>query len=65
MDDASNAKGSGVGLILVDLDDFYTEYALRFSFEATNNQAEYEALLIGLKLAEQLGAKHLKVFTDS
>ena len=51
-------------MILVGPNDFYTEYDLRFSFEATNNQAEYEALLMGLRLVEQLEAKHLKVFTD-
>ena len=51
-------------MILASPDDFYTEYALRFSFEATNNQTEYEALLMGLRLTEQLEAKHLKVFTD-
>ena len=65
VDDALNAQGSEVKMILTGLDGFYTEYALRFSFQATNNQAEYEALLTGLKLTEQLGAKHLTVFTDS
>ena len=63
MDGASNAQGSQVRMILVGLDNFYTEYTLSFSFEAINNQVEYETLLIGLKLTEQLGAKHLKVFT--
>ena len=52
MDGASNAQGSGARMILSGPDNFYTEYALRFSFKATNNQAEYEALLIGLKLTE-------------
>ena len=37
----------------------------RLEFEVTNNQAEYEALIIGLKLTAHLEAKNLKVFTDS
>lgn len=41
------------------------EYALRFLFKATNNQAEYEALLAGMKLARKLGVKRLRAFTDS
>ncbi|KAM1451564.1 hypothetical protein ACFX2I_038654 [Malus domestica] len=32
------------------------EYAIRFKFKASNNKAEYEALLAGLRLA-----KHLEV----
>ena len=65
VDGASNSKGSGVGLIIVGPDGFVAEYALRFSFEATNNQVEYEALITGLKLIAHLEAKNLKVFTDS
>ena len=52
VDGTSNAQESGAGMILAGPDGFYTEYALRFSFEDINNQAEYEALLTGLKLIE-------------
>lgn len=41
------------------------EYALRFSFKITNNQVEYEALLVRLKLGKKLRVKSLWVFTDS
>ena len=41
------------------------EYALQFEFSDTNNKAEYEALIVGLKLAKDVRAKHLKVFNDS
>ena len=54
-----------MGLIIAGPDGFVFEYALRFSFKATNNQAEYESLIIGLKLAAHLEAKNLKVFIDS
>ncbi|GJY65513.1 reverse transcriptase domain-containing protein [Tanacetum coccineum] len=40
-------------------------YALRFRFNATNNEAEYEALIAGLKIAEQMGVKNLQENVDS
>ncbi|KAL5560487.1 hypothetical protein UlMin_036698 [Ulmus minor] len=39
--------------------------ALRFRFKATNNQAEYEALLAGLRLAKEVSARHLLIYRDS
>jgi len=39
--------------------------ALRFSFPVTNNEAEYEALLAGLRLAKEVRAEALIVFSDS
>ena len=65
VDGASNLQGSGTGLILASPEGVVAETALRFSFTATNNQAEYKALLAGLKLAEQFKVECLKVFTDS
>ncbi|GJZ54098.1 reverse transcriptase domain-containing protein [Tanacetum coccineum] len=40
-------------------------YALRFRFDATNNEAEYEALIAGLRIAEQIGVKNLQANMDS
>ncbi|GJY57702.1 reverse transcriptase domain-containing protein [Tanacetum coccineum] len=34
-------------------------------FEATNNEAEYEALIAGLRIAEQMGVKNLQANVDS
>ena len=39
--------------------------ALRFAFKATNNQAEYEALIAGLNLARSIQVKHISIFSDS
>ncbi|GJT42131.1 putative reverse transcriptase domain, ribonuclease H-like domain protein [Tanacetum coccineum] len=44
-DGASNLDGSGVGLMLIDPEGKEYTYALRFEFETTNNETEYEALL--------------------
>nr|GFB05166.1 reverse transcriptase domain-containing protein [Tanacetum cinerariifolium] len=40
-------------------------YALRFRFDATNNKAEYEALIAELKIAKQMGVKNLQANVDS
>ena len=41
------------------------EHSLTLSFPTSNNQAEYEALLEGLRLAEDLGAREVQIFTNS
>lgn len=58
IDGSSNEKGSEVGVILESLDEVILEQSIRFEFEATNNQAKYEALLAGLRLAKEIGAKY-------
>ena len=65
IDGASNAQGSGVGFLLTNSEGVVTEYALRFNFKASNNQAEYEALLAGLRVVKELGIDSLRVFSDS
>ena len=49
MDGSSNSQGSGAGVILITPDEIQLEYTLRFGFQASNNEAEYEALLVGLQ----------------
>ena len=41
------------------------EQALRFAFKANNNQAEYEALIVGMLLAKEMGAQSLLAKSDS
>ena len=48
-------SGAGAGLILVSPEGVITEYALCFEFFAINNEAEYEALIVGLRIAKELG----------
>ncbi|GKG43922.1 reverse transcriptase domain-containing protein, partial [Tanacetum coccineum] len=54
-DGSSCIDGSGVGLILTSLDGAEFTYALRFQFTASNNEAEYEALLARLRITAQMG----------
>ncbi|XP_016652592.1 PREDICTED: uncharacterized protein LOC107881971 [Prunus mume] len=65
VDGSSNAHGCGAGLVLISPDKVVLEYALRFKFHASNNEAEYEAFLAGLRLAQEMGAKQIQIFSDS
>ncbi|XP_027182223.1 uncharacterized protein LOC113780640 [Coffea eugenioides] len=65
VDGSSNGDGSGAGLLLEDPQGEVFSYALRFDFPATNNEAEYEALIAGLQLARRLGAQQIHVRSDS
>ncbi|GKD42443.1 reverse transcriptase domain-containing protein [Tanacetum coccineum] len=53
------------GLIVTNPEGVEFTYALRFRFDATNNEAEYEALIAGLRIAEQIGVKNLQANVDS
>ncbi|GKA19231.1 reverse transcriptase domain-containing protein [Tanacetum coccineum] len=64
-DRSSCTDGSGAGLILTNPEGMEFTYALRFRFDATNNEAEYEALIAGLRIAEQMGVKNLQADVDS
>ncbi|GKD57731.1 reverse transcriptase domain-containing protein [Tanacetum coccineum] len=57
--------GCGAGVILTDPGGVEFTYDLRFQFEATNNEAEYEALIAGLRIAEKIGVQNLEVNVDS
>ena len=41
------------------------EKSLRLDFSATNNEAEYEALLIGMAMVQRMRGKSIKLFLDS
>lgn len=57
-------KGSGVSIILEELNNATLE-PLKLNLKASNNQAEYEALIASLKLAKKVGTKRLRFYTDS
>ncbi|GKC08383.1 reverse transcriptase domain-containing protein [Tanacetum coccineum] len=64
-DGSSCLEGSGAGLILTSPEGEELTYALRFEFDASNNEAEYEALIAGLRIGEQMGVKNLITKVDS
>ena len=65
IDGAANQRGSGVGLILISPEGITIEKSLRLGFSATNNEAEYEALLEGMSMIQKLGGKSVNMFSDS
>ncbi|GJX32650.1 reverse transcriptase domain-containing protein [Tanacetum coccineum] len=64
-DGASSIKGFGAGLVLIIPTKTEYTYALRLNFESTNNQAKYEALLAGLRIAKKIGVQSLSINVDS
>ncbi|XP_074298584.1 uncharacterized protein LOC141629495 [Silene latifolia] len=65
VDGASNTKGAGVGLVLKSPKGEQIIQAVRCEFKATNNEAEYEALILGLQLALEMQINHITVYSDS
>ncbi|GJZ59213.1 reverse transcriptase domain-containing protein [Tanacetum coccineum] len=65
IDGSSCIDGSGSGLIITNLEGMEFTYALRFRFNATNNEAEYIALIAGLPIADQMGVRNLQANVDS
>ncbi|GFY85496.1 molybdenum cofactor sulfurase family protein [Actinidia rufa] len=65
VDRSSNQHGCGAGLVLQTPSGEQIEYTICIGFKGTNNEAEYEALLAGLKVATKLGVDSLNAFSDS
>ena len=65
VDGASNQKGSGIGLVLMSPEKVIIEKSLRLDFSATNNEAEYEPLLVGMAMVQRMEGKSIKLFLDS
>jgi len=59
------APGSRVGVLLISLDGSRLRYAIRLHFSASNDAAEYEALINGLRVTIELDATRLYVRGDS
>ncbi|CAL2240994.1 unnamed protein product [Prunus armeniaca] len=59
VDEASNQKGAGAGVVIITPDGTLLEQAITLGFPALNNEVEYEALLAGLRLAKELSIKKL------
>ena len=65
MDGSLNIHGSRAGIILTTPEGIRLEYVLRFGFQASNDEAEYKALLFGLRLATLMGAQQVQMYSDS
>nr|XP_023911584.1 uncharacterized protein LOC112023193 [Quercus suber] len=64
-DGLSAQKRGGVGVVITTPNGEVLKYGVQLKFPATNNEAEYEGILTGLRLGKELGAKNLRVQNDS
>nr|GEV04662.1 hypothetical protein [Tanacetum cinerariifolium] len=64
-DGASSSDGAGARIMLIDPASKEYTYALRFEFETTNNEAEYETLLAGLHIGQEMEITKVAIFLDS
>ncbi|XP_071712297.1 uncharacterized protein [Rutidosis leptorrhynchoides] len=64
-DGACGPEGAGAGIVLKRPEGEEYTFALHFSFPVTNNEAEYEALLSGMRVAKYMEVKELSVYVDS
>ncbi|KAK0586642.1 hypothetical protein LWI29_010130 [Acer saccharum] len=64
-DGSSNQADCGAGIVLIDPEGIECSHCFRFEFKVTNNEAEYEALLAGMKVATEQGVEYLAVRSDS
>ena len=65
MDVASNVRGAGVRIVMISPKGLRIEKSLRLGFQASNNAAEYEALIARLRAVQKLGAKEVEIFLNS
>ena len=65
VDGASNTRGSWVEIVMISPEGLRLEKSLRLVFRTSNNEAEYEALITGLRAVQKFGAMEVEVFSDS
>lgn len=65
VDGAVNSNGAGAGIELVSREGHHIHSSTHFDIKATNNDVEYEALIVELKLALEMKVGNLRVFSDS
>jgi ribonuclease HI len=65
VDGSSNRKRSGAGVMLISLEGEQLELALKLAFPTTNNEAEYEVVVAGMAITQELGVQVLEVRSNS
>src|SRR3954468_16434029 len=65
-DSSKRSTRAGAGVILISPQHDKMKYVLRMNFPLpSNNEAEYEALLHGMRMARACGATRLEIYGDS
>ena len=65
VDGASSALGAEAGIVIITPEGIRVEHSFRLGFKASNNKAEYEALLAELRAILNMGAREVEVYSDS
>ena len=65
MDGSSNRQAKGAGIVLRSLEGDEIECMVRLNFPMTNNETEYETLVVGLDLAKAARAASVVIHCDS
>ncbi len=60
-----NPGPAGIGVVIMNEQKKVVDQVSKYIGEATNNQAEYQALILAMQKAKELGAKELEIFLDS
>ncbi|VFQ79595.1 unnamed protein product [Cuscuta campestris] len=60
IDGSSGSRSCGAGIVLITPEKFRIYYAIRFQFRVSNNEAEYEALINGLKILSKMGVSRVQ-----
>jgi ribonuclease HI len=64
-DGASSSEGAGAGVVFISPCQEVVSLSYKLEFEATNNVAEYEALVLGMRAAKEMGIKEIAIFGDA
>ena len=64
-DGAHSKAGMGAGIVIISPSNKIYNFAFKLEFEASNNVAKYEALLLGLETTKDMGMKMLNIKGDS
>ncbi|XP_042400996.1 uncharacterized protein LOC121991034 [Zingiber officinale] len=65
VDGSSTRQGSGIGVLLISPHGERMHLSVRLDYRATNNEVEYEALIVGLQVARHVGASKVLIHSDS
>ena len=64
-DGSSTQKRGGAGVVITSPEEDILKYGVQLKFPITNNEAEYVAILTGLRIARALGAKNIVLRSNS
>ena len=65
VDGVSSAMGAGAEIVIITPEGIRLEHSFRLGFKASNNEAEYEALLARFKIVLGMGARDVEIYSDS